>query len=236
MSGRVSPSAATRGARCAGTARILGPRLRRALVLPMAVGLLLAGPLSLLSGGAARAEVAPPPQLRVTWEFDCHASDRGTNRVVLTGSTIEDGTIVFATERYGKPLTKYMPLSAWPIFYFSRDESPDYRRQRVVDWGALAFDTLAVGETAAAWVRQLDTRWGRSRWKWTAEIVDKTVVETEAFGALEVYVIETRVSTPGWSLGTTIVNHYAPEMNMITYIKEHDSEDRIEECRLVARK
>ncbi len=34
----------------------------------------------------------------------------------------------------------------------------------------------------------------------------------------------------------TIVTHYSPKMNVITYWKEHDSNERVEECRLVSRK
>jgi hypothetical protein len=184
----------------------------------------------------ARAEVAPPPELRVTWEFECHASDKGTARFVITGKAIEDGTMVIAWEKHGKSSTKYIPLSTWPLGFFSREEAPDHTSHRIIDWGSLAFKKLAVGEKVKAWVRQFDTRWGRNRWKWKAEIKDKTAVETQGFGTLEVYVIVESIYSPEWSYGATIVNHYSPKMNMITYWKEHDSNERVEECRLVSRK
>ena len=235
MSGRALPLAATCGARPAGSVPPLGPRLRRALA-----GLLAAGALSLLSGpplsGAASAEVAPPPELRVTWEYSCQSTDKGPSRFVLTGSAIEDGEVVFASEWHGKSATRHLPLSAWPLAYFSRVEAPGFTRLRAIDWGTLAFGKLAVGETATAWVRQFHTRWGRNRWKWTAEIVEVTDEETEGFGTLQVYVIEARVHSAELRYGWTLVNHYAPELNMITYIKHHDSDDRVEECHLVSRK
>ncbi len=200
------------------------------LLVALAVGA-LSGTLQ-----AARAEVVPTPELGVTWEFECDIAGKQQIRLTAFTKAIEDGALVIAFEEDGKTRIKHYPVSTWPLGFFTKEKSPNRTRHREVDSGSLSFAQLAVGEKVKAWVRQFDTRWGRNRWKWSAEIKDQITVETESFGPLQVYVIEQKAYSPEWGYAMTIVNHYSPKLNMITYWQERDSNERVEECRLVSRK
>ena len=177
-------------------------------------------------GVARKAYLDYPSVLYVTGE----AAEQGG------GILIEDGAVVIAFEEDGKTRIKHYPVSTWPLVFFTKEKSPNRTRHRKVDSGSLSFAQLAVGEKVKAWVRQFDTKWGRNRWKWSAEIKDQITVETESFGPLQVFVIEQKAHSPEWGYAMTIVNHYTPKLNMITYWQERDSNERVEECRLVSRK
>lgn len=186
--------------------------------------------------GTARADLVSPPTLGVTWEFDCRAKGKPPYRLTSTRKAIEDGAIVVTWQTGDKSGTKHFPLSTWPLGFFSEADSPGRNRRRTVESGSLEFARLAVGEQVKAWIRQFDTRWGPNRWKWTAEITDKTTVETDEFGRLEVFVVEQRAESRRWGYAATIVTHYSPKLNTIVYWFEHDSNNRREECRLVSQK
>ena len=200
--------------------------------------LLVALAIGVLSGTpqAAHAEVVPTPELRVTWEFECDIAGKRQIRLTAFTKAIEDGALVIAFEEDGKTRIKHYPVSTWPLGFHTKGKWPNRTRHREVDSGSLSFAQLAVGEKVKAWVRQFDTKWGRNRWKWSAEIKDQITVETESFGPLQVFVIEQKVNSLKWGYATTIVTHYSPKMNMITYWMEHDSNDRRSECRLVSLK
>ncbi len=200
--------------------------------------LLVALAIGVLSGApqATRAEVVPTPELGVTWEFECDIHGKQQVRLTASVKAIEDGALVIAFEKDGKTGIKHYPVSTWPLGFHTEEKSPNRTRHREVDSGSLSFAQLAVGEKVKAWVRQFDSKWGRNRWKWSAEIKDQITVETESFGPLQVFVIEQKASSPEWGYGTTVVSHYSPKMNIITYWKERDTNGRVEECRLVSRK
>lgn len=200
------------------------------LLVALAVGA-LSGTLQ-----AARAEVVPTPELGVTWEFECDIAGKQQIRLTAFTKAIEDGALVIAFEEDGKTRIKHYPVSTWPLGFHTKGKWPNRTRHREVDSGSLSFAQLAVGEKVKAWVRQFDTKWGRNRWKWSAEIKDQITVETESFGPLQVFVIEQKAHSLEWGYAMTIVNHYSPKLNMITYWQERDSNERVEECRLVSRK
>ena len=197
------------------------------------VGVAVAGALAGQSLDA-RAEDIAPPTIGTTLVFECGGGTDPAMPLTLTVESVEGEvvTLEFSTESEAGLMV--MPLATLYLGFTTEKTYGNYFRKRKIESGTLTFERLEVGQRVKAWVRQIDSRWGSNRWRWTAEIKEKIRVEVGNLGPLEVYVIEQELYSSEWNYGATLTMYYSPETKMPVYWHESDTNNRVEECRLIS--
>ncbi len=197
------------------------------------VGVAVAGALAGQSPDA-RADDIAPPAFGSPSVYECRGKSELTELRTFTVKSVENhvATIEWASESDAGLMM--MPLSTWYLGFSTEKTYGNHFRKRKIESGTLSFEKLEVGERVKAWVRQFDSRWGKNRWRWTAEIKERLRVEVEVLGPLDVYVIEQELYSSEWNYGATLTMHYSPEVHHIVYWHESDTNKREEECRLVS--
>jgi len=198
-----------------------------------AVVVAIGGTLALQSP-AARADHTGSPAIGATLVFECGGGSDPAMPLTITVKSVENevATLEFSSENEAGLMV--MPLSTLYLGFTTEKTTGDHLRKRKIESGTLTFERLEVGERVKAWVRQFDSRWGKNRWRWTAEIKDKIRIEVGNLGPLDVYVIEQELYSSEWEYGATLTIHYSPETNTSVYWHESDTNNREEECRLVS--
>lgn len=197
------------------------------------VGVAVAGALAGQSLDA-RAEDIAPPTIGTTLVFECGGGTDPAMPLTLTVKSVEGEvvTLEFSTESEAGLMV--MPLATLYLGFTTEKTYGNNFRKRKIEGGTLTFERLEVGERVKAWVRQFDSRLGRNRWQWTAEIKEKIRVEVGNLGPLDVYVIEQELFSSEWNYGATLTMYYSPEVHHIVYWHESDTNNRVEECRLIS--
>ena len=197
------------------------------------VGVAVAGALAGQSLDA-RAEDIAPPTIGTTLVFECGGGTDPAMPLTLTVKSVEGEvvTLEFSTESEAGLMV--MPLATLYLGFTTEKTDGNYFRKREIESGTLTFERLEVGQRVKAWVRQIDSRLGSNRWRWTAEIKEKIRVEVGNLGPLEVYVIEQELYSSEWNYGATLTMYYSPETKTLVYWHESDTNNRVEECRLIS--
>ncbi len=175
------------------------------------------------------------PELGVTWVFECGENSRWNDRYTFTPTAVEDKILRFDWTAGDKTGTIETPVASLYTGFKTKKVIGDRTTKQVIEWGDLSFDDIEVGERTEAWVRQSDSRHGRNRWQWSAEVTAQTSIDIEAMGALDVFVIEQTRYCEEWRYRAVNVIYYSPDLNGPVYWKYTDSNGDTEECRLVAR-
>ncbi len=183
---------------------------------------------------AAAAGPVTLPEFGRSFEFTCGGKGWSENHLALiaTLKSIDGDIARIELSEDGRPFTWLVPTANWVLAFFTKESKGKRTVERFIDWGSLSFAELAVGEKVSAWVRQSDSRYGRSRWKWSAKIIDKTTARTPEIGALEVFVIEEDKFSAEWDQSNKTIIHYSPTIGFITYWKEVHSNGQEMECRM----
>ena len=201
-------------------------------LIGVAVVVAIGGTLSGQSSDARAGDIQAPA-IGATFIFECSGSEPAKFVTYTVKSVDNDvATIEWASESDAGLIM--MPLSTWYLGFTTEKTYGNHFRNRKIESGTLSFEKLEVGERVKAWVRQFDSRWGKNRWRWTAEIKERLRVEVEVLGPLDVYVIEQELYSSEWNFGATLTIHYSPEVHHIVYWHESDTNKREEECRLVS--
>jgi hypothetical protein len=197
------------------------------------VGVAVAGALAGQSLDA-RAEDIAPPTIGTTLVFECGGGTDPAMPLTLTVKSVEGEvvTLEFSTESEAGLMV--MPLATLYLGFTTEKTYGNNFRKRKIESGTLTFERLEVGQRVKAWVRQIDSRLGSNRWRWTAEIKEKIRVEVGNLGPLEVYVIEQELYSSEWNYGATLTMYYSPETKTPVYWHESDTNNRVEECRLIS--
>ena len=170
-------------------------------------------------------------ELGVTWVFECGENSRWNDRYTFTPTAVEDKILRFDWTAGDKTGTIETPVASLYTGFKTKKVIGDRTTKQVIEWGDLSFDDIEVGERTEAWVRQSDSRHGRNRWHWTAEVTAQISIDTEAMGTLDVFVIERRLYCEEWRYRAENVIYYSPDLNGPVYWKVSDSNGDTEECR-----
>jgi hypothetical protein len=175
------------------------------------------------------------PELGVTWTFDCGPDSPWNERYTFTPKAVEDDVLLMEWTAGDQTGSLSTPVAALLAGFQAKKVLGDKTTRQVIEHGSLSFETLEVGEEVTAWVRQFDSKWGRNRWQWSARITDRITVETPAFGTLDALIIEKNRYSQEWGYGSRNLTHFALELNFPIYWKYSDTNNNVEECRLVSR-
>ncbi len=209
-----------------------GRRVRRVVGGVLATAIASAIPAA--QGVAMTAVPLKEPELGITWNFDCHESGQPVGYRLTPRSKDDDRLIVDVASPNGLK-TYTMPAATWFFKFFDEESSSQGVRTRTIETGSLTFNSLKVGERVSARVRQLEPEGDANRWDWHLEITGMKSVDLGELGFVDVFVFEQKAFSEELGHTFSMILHYSPRLNFMTYWRESGSDGWLEECHLATR-